>query len=172
MVASAPLTDDEELVWRNLLRLACGLPRALAEEIQLASGVRWAEFSVLMHLSQSHDLQLGMSELADRAGLSPSRVSRVVDELATDGLVERRLCPEDRRCIVATLTEAGSVTLLGAWPHYLRIARLLALDHLTAAETQALGLILVRLVKALGAETEAAHGRLPKHGARDFPGGS
>ena len=167
------LTDDEEIVWRNLMRLAFGLPRVLADDIQRASGVTWAQFSVLMHLSQSDDLQLRMSDLAWRVELSPSRISRVVDELITDGLVERRACPGDRRSIVAALTEAGSVTLQDAWPHYLRIVRFLAFDHLTAAETQAFGLVLERLVQALEAESEVAQSRgRPGDSARDFPGGN
>ncbi len=131
----------------------------------------WAHFSVLMHLAQSDDQQLRMSDLAGCVDLSPSRISRVVDELIADGLVERRACTGDRRGILAALTEAGSVTLQRAWPHYVRIVRVLAFDHLTTAETQAFGPVLARLVQALRADAEVTQSRgCPGTVPGTFPG--
>ena len=89
-VTDPPLNDDEELVWRSLMRLVFTLRPALDDDLQRSCGLSSTEYSVLMHLSESPDRQLRMSDLADRTSLSPSRISRVIDEMGRSGLVERR----------------------------------------------------------------------------------
>ena len=145
-----PLTSDEELLWRSLMRLVFGLPRAVGEDLQRTSGLSSSEYSVLMHLSESPDRQLRMSDLAGSCGLSPSRITRVIDQMSAQGLVERRR-PEssDGRSTLAVLTKQGMSTLRRAWPHHVRSVRELAFDHLTADETRTFGLLLERLAEHL-----------------------
>ena len=143
----APLNEDEELVWRSLMRLVFTLPRALGDDIQRSCGLSSTEYSVLMHLSESPDGQLCMSDLADRTNLSPSRISRVIDEMARVALVERRPGSVDGRNTFASLTRAGLSTLRRAWPHHLRSVRERAFDHLTPEEVRMLGPILRRLAE-------------------------
>jgi len=140
------LSTDEERVWRNLMRLVFLLPRALGEDLQRTCGLSSTQYSVLMHLSESPDGQLRMSDLAGRVNLSPSRITRVVDQMSSAGLVERRR-PEtsDGRSTMAVLTDQGISTLRQAWPHHLESVRTLAFDHLSAEETRTLGRILERL---------------------------
>ena len=52
-----------------------------------------------------------MSDLASRVVLSPSGVTRAVDQLESDGLVERRVAEGDKRAAMATLTADGRATL-------------------------------------------------------------
>ena len=144
----APLNQDEELVWRSLMRIVFTLPRALDDDVQRSCGMSSTEYSVLMHLSESADGQLRMSDLADRTSLSPSRISRVIDEMARLGLVERRPGSADGRTTLATLTRAGVAALRRAWPHHLRSVRTRAFDHLTPEEVRTLGPILQRLAEA------------------------
>jgi DNA-binding MarR family transcriptional regulator len=144
----APLNEDEELVWRSLMRLVFTLPRALGDDLQRSCGLSSTEYSVLMHLSESPDEQLSMSELADRTSLSPSRISRVIAEMARLGLVERRTGSVDGRTTVATVTKVGVATLRRAWPHHLRSVRDRAFDQLTPEEVRTLGPILERLAQA------------------------
>jgi DNA-binding MarR family transcriptional regulator len=150
-VADPSLNDDEELVWRSLMRLVFRLRPALGEDLQRACGLSSTEYSVLMHLSESPDRQLCMSDLADRTSLSPSRISRAIDDMAKAGLVERRPGSDDGRNTFATLTKAGLTRLRRAWPHHLRSVRERSFDHLTPAETRLLGPILHRLAEAGGA---------------------
>lgn len=144
----APLNEDEELVWRNLMRIVFTLPRALGEDLQRSCGLSSTEYSVLMHLSESPDGQLSMSDLADRMMLSPSRISRVIGEMAQVALVERRPGSVDGRNTFATLTRAGLSALRRAWPHHLQSVRHRAFDHLTPEEVRILGPILERLAEA------------------------
>jgi DNA-binding MarR family transcriptional regulator len=146
-VADPSLNDDEELVWRNLMRLVFTLRPALGEDLQRACGLSSTEYSVLMHLSESPDRQLRMSDLAYRTRLSPSRISRVIDEMAKAGMVERRASGGDGRNMFAALTRAGGASLRRAWPHHLRSVRQRSFDHLTPEETCLLGPILQRLAE-------------------------
>ena len=143
-----PLNEDEELVWRSLMRLVFMLPRALGDDVQRSCGMSSTEYSVLMHLSESPNAQLCISDLADRTSLSPSRISRVIDEMARVALVERRPGSVDGRTIFATLTRTGRATLRRAWPHHLRSVRERAFDHLTPEEVRMLGPLLQRLAEA------------------------
>jgi DNA-binding MarR family transcriptional regulator len=142
------LNDDEELVWRNLMQLVFDLPRDLGDDLQRSCGLSSAEYSVLMHLSEAPDGQLYMSELANRTNLSPSRITRVVDDMAGIGLVERRPGALDARTTFAALTKAGLAKLRRAWPQHLRSVRRRAFDHLTPQDVRRLGPILQRLADA------------------------
>jgi DNA-binding MarR family transcriptional regulator len=144
------LTSAEDLVWRNLMRLVFLLPRALGEDLERTCGLSATQYSVLMHLSESPDRQLRMSDLAGRVSLSPSRITRVIDQMSADGLVERRPEIRDGRSTMAALTAQGMAALRVAWPHHLQSVRTLALDHLTDQETETLGKILERLASHLG----------------------
>jgi DNA-binding MarR family transcriptional regulator len=73
---------------------------------------------VLLELSAARDGRLTMSQLGERAVLSRSRVSRVVDDLAAAGLVRRDTHPEDGRSAFAVITEAGLARFREAAPVY------------------------------------------------------
>jgi DNA-binding MarR family transcriptional regulator len=151
-----PLNDDEELVWRNLMQLVFNLPRDLGDDLQRACGLSSTDYSVLMHLSEAPDGQLYMSELASRTNLSPSRITRVIDDLARMGLVERRPGALDARTTFAAITKAGLARLRRAWPHHLRSVRRRAFDHLSPEEVRQLGPILQRLADGGNAPSTSA----------------
>jgi DNA-binding MarR family transcriptional regulator len=156
MASDQPMNDDESLVWRSLMRIVFKLRPALGEDLQRSCGLSTTEYSVLMHLSEAPGRQLSMSDLADRTSLSPSRISRVIDQMARDGLVERRPRSGDGRTIFTVLKPSGVATLRRAWPHHLRSVRHLAFDHLTPEETRQLGPLLHRLAEASDPSEESS----------------
>ena len=62
-----------------------------------------------------------MSDLAAQTTLSTSGMTRVVDRLERAGLVERVVCPSDRRGFNATLTATGAQRLAAALPGHLEV---------------------------------------------------
>jgi DNA-binding MarR family transcriptional regulator len=69
-----------------------------------------------LHLSQSELLffssldqctSINSPELAKNMGLSPSRISRVIENLVVDGYLDRNQDKSDRRAITLCLTESG-----------------------------------------------------------------
>jgi DNA-binding MarR family transcriptional regulator len=73
---------------------------------------------VLLALNAAPERKLRKSELGQRAVLSRTRVSRVVDELVATGLAERQPDAADGRSSFASLTAAGREALRKAWPVY------------------------------------------------------
>jgi DNA-binding MarR family transcriptional regulator len=161
-VTAVPLDEDEELLFRALMRLAISAPRAMGDDLERTCGLSATEYRVLMHLSEASNRQLRMSELAERIGLSPSRVTRVVDHMAGAGLLEKRPGPDDGRSTLATLTTSGLTRLRRAWPHHLASVRQNIFDHMDADEVRMVGPILERLARAI----DASHPPAPRPTAR------
>jgi DNA-binding MarR family transcriptional regulator len=66
-----------------------------------------------------------MAELAERLLFTRSGVTRLIDRLERDGLVERHECRHDGRGVYALLTEKGFETFeAAAEPHTVSIRRL------------------------------------------------
>ncbi|MFD5824078.1 MarR family winged helix-turn-helix transcriptional regulator [Lentzea sp. NPDC060358] len=129
MTALAPLSSDETVLWQSLGRLVHSLPRALEDDMS-RTGVTMTEFAVLLLLSEAPDHRLRMSALAARAGLTASRITRVVDGLGKHGLVRKERHGEDARGNDAVLTDAGLTAMHAAQPAHLASARRRVLDKI------------------------------------------
>ena len=68
-------------------------------------GISRAQWSVLVRLDRSEGLK--QSELADLLDLQPISLTRLLDRLADNGLIERRPDPNDRRANRLYLTPAA-----------------------------------------------------------------
>jgi DNA-binding MarR family transcriptional regulator len=82
--------------------------------------------------------------LAGEAGLSLSRVSRIVDALEARRLVERQPCPGDARAINAQLTPPGLELAQAAQTTHLAAVRERFFDRLSAREIEMLAEIFPR----------------------------
>ena len=82
--------------------------------------------------------------------LSRSGLSRLVDRLEREGLVERRACPSDARGTFAVLTEAGRSRLREASGTHLRGVARHVLSHFSPEEQDLLGDLLSRLGGPVG----------------------
>ena len=109
--------NDELLVfaWRGLLdqhaRAHCALERALKTH---DLGV--SEYEVLERLCDGDPDHRRMQDIGAAVHLSQSALSRVVARLEADGLVERKMCTEDRRGIYVAITDAGRARYKAARP--------------------------------------------------------
>jgi DNA-binding MarR family transcriptional regulator len=101
--------------WRGLLVAHSRLVPAVEADLRAAGQVPLSWYDVLLELNAAPDRRLRMNELGQRAVLSRTRVSRVVDELAAAGLAERRPDEADGRASFAVLTAHGKDALRGAW---------------------------------------------------------
>jgi DNA-binding MarR family transcriptional regulator len=106
---AAGMAVDTDLVgaWRELLERHARTTSALERRLQHEHGLGVSEYEVLERLAGSDKDKQRMQELAEAVHLSQSALSRVVARLETDGLVSRGMCPEDRRGIMACLTDSG-----------------------------------------------------------------
>lgn len=102
-------TAERELVttWREMLERHARTTSVLEHRLQREHALGVSEYEVLERLAASDKDSHRMQELADAVYLSQSALSRVVARLEADGLVTRGMCPEDRRGIMACLTDGG-----------------------------------------------------------------
>lgn len=105
--------------WRALLLAQNAVLRAIDEELDVAKAVPLHVYDVLLELNVAPGRRLRVKDLAGRTVLTRSRVSKLVDELAADGLVERQMDPSDRRSAVVAITAAGRRALRKGAPVYL-----------------------------------------------------
>src|SRR6266705_1897339 len=105
--------------WRSLLRAHATLMRQLDTDLERETGLALADFDVLAQLALAHG-ELRMTELADRALISRSGMSRRVARLVDEGLVRRDKAGTDARGVVVALTEAGTARLAETAPVHAR----------------------------------------------------
>lgn len=132
-------------VWRSFLTGHARVAATLDRELQDEQGLSLSSYEVLVHLSEAPDRRLRMSELAGRASLSRSGLTRLVDRLQSDGLVDRVGCPDDRRGSFAVLTPAGERALERAWPVHVRGVREHFVGRMSADELAVLDAALDRV---------------------------
>lgn len=124
-----PLDAIEETTWRALARFFVAAPRLLDEDLQRGAHMSLSAYSILLQLSEAPGRALRITELANRAYLSGSRTTRLVDELIAEQLVTKARNPEDGRGFDVTLTDEGLAALQRAYPVHLRSVRSRVLDH-------------------------------------------
>jgi DNA-binding MarR family transcriptional regulator len=117
-----PLTarDSRLAPWRAFLLAHARVSRRLDEELRAEHDVSFAEYDALLTIAQSPGRRIRMGQLAEEVLLSKSGVTRLVDRLVSDGLVERRSCAADARGAEAVLTEHGLSRLRAASRTHLR----------------------------------------------------
>jgi DNA-binding MarR family transcriptional regulator len=130
------ISPEELAVWRSLQRAHVTIMRRIESELLERHDLPLASFDVLQQLAHTPRQRLRMNDLADRALLSRSGLTRLVDRLEREGLVERHACPSDARGLYAVLTAAGRRRLEGATPTYHQCIRACFLDRLSASELQ------------------------------------
>src|SRR5215469_14719323 len=143
--------DPEVAAWRGLLVAHSQLVPAIERDLRVAGQVSLSWYDVLLELNAAPGRRLRMSELGQRAVLSRTRVSRVVDELAAAGLAEREPDEADRRSSFAVLTPAGKNALRRAWPVYREAIRRRLGTRLTAQQCRDLAALLEQAIA--GTET-------------------
>lgn len=135
------LDELEFRAWRAFLYAYSRVVPKLDQELTGAQGLSLNQFEVLTWLAMAGEGGLRMSDLASRVVLSPSGVTRAVDQLERRGLVERCVFGGDKRGYLATLTasgrtllrEATTVHLHGVREHFLKHLSRTDLDHLATA---------------------------------------
>lgn len=100
--------------WTGLLQTHRRLTRELDAELEAQHDLSFSALEILARLHRAEERHLRMSDLADQASLSLSRVSRLVDQLERRGAVARQACPTDARVVHVVLTDPGAELLCQA----------------------------------------------------------
>ena len=110
--------------WTSLLRAHATLMRQLETDLERETGLALADFDVLAQLASAGG-SLRMTDLAARALISRSGMTRRVARLVDEGLVGRANADADARGVVITMTNTGLARLTETAPvHMGRVAEL------------------------------------------------
>jgi DNA-binding MarR family transcriptional regulator len=139
------LSEREFAAWGGFLVTHRQVIAQLDAELEREHGLPLVSYEVLLYLADAPDHALRMGELANRLLLSRSGLTRLVDRLAAQGLVERHSCDSDRRGTYARLTDAGLERFREARPTHLRGVREHFLDHIPERDLDRLGAIWERV---------------------------
>jgi len=105
--------------WASLLQAHATLMRRLESDLERETGLALADFDVLAQLANAGG-ELRMTELAARALISRSGMTRRVARLVDEGLVRRADADADGRGVVVALTDAGVARLAETAPAHAR----------------------------------------------------
>lgn len=150
-----PLDDPSLLAWRSFLQAHARLTRRLDEELQANHRLSLAKYDALVQLALAPGRHLRMNVLADRVLLSRSGVTRLVDRLVADGMVERAACETDARGAEASLTEAGLGRVREASGTHLDGIRRYFLEMISPVDQAAIARGLSAVVDAVSGQTAA-----------------
>lgn len=93
--------------WRTLAALHGRIEDKLERALHREHGLSVSEHTVLDALARQDGFHLRMAQLSNAVVLSQSATTRLVNRLEERGLLQRYLCPTDRRGIYTELTDAG-----------------------------------------------------------------
>jgi DNA-binding MarR family transcriptional regulator len=139
------LGDDHLNAWRALLNTHARLTAEIEAALSRAKLPQLTWYDVLWALQRSPRKALRMGELADAVTISRSGLTRLVDRIEADGLLERRPSPADRRAIDVAITPAGTKLLRRMWPVYEQVLREQFEAKLSRSEAQALSKALTKV---------------------------
>ncbi len=144
------LSRQELRAWRGMLRAHAAMAKALDAQLEAAHGLQLSSYEVLMYLADADDERMRMCDLASSILLSRSGLTRLVDRLGREGLIERVACHDDARGQFAKLTPAGREKLNAARVTHLAGVRALFLERFTPEELEMLGNAWDRVLEGAG----------------------
>jgi DNA-binding MarR family transcriptional regulator len=133
------LSAEEQVAWRSFVDGVRGLMDVLDRQLQADSNLPHSYFEVLIPLSEAECRTMRMSELAEAARSSRSRLSHAVARLEERGWVRRVDCATDRRGQLAQLTDSGFAVVEAAAPGHVAAVRKYLIDRLTPEQITVLG---------------------------------
>ena len=141
------LTDDEQRLWRDHLRVTAQLEAAMHRQLQESCGLTLADYDVLVALDEHGRLRI--NELGEILGWEQSRLSHQLRRMRTRGLVTRSESADDRRGAEVDLTGNGRTQLRTAAPGHAELVRSVVFEGMTHAQARALQAWTARVLERL-----------------------
>ena len=147
------IKPEELRLWRAFLAAQAAIVPGIESELGGLTEVSLGDLEVLVALNESGG-QMRMAELADAISASRSGLTRRVDRLKNQGLVDRASVPSDKRGAYAVITDRGTRHLEDVLPGYQSVVSRRFLSVLNSEERNTLLRLLERLTDAADFETE------------------
>jgi DNA-binding MarR family transcriptional regulator len=148
-------TEAGHQAWRGLLRAHACLSKRLDAALDQAHGLPLTSYEVLDRLEDSSGGRMRMCDLAEQAQLSRSGLTRLVDRLEREQLLERCSCDHDARGSFACLTATGRERLGEARVTHLAVVRDQFFSRFSELELSLLADMCQRVAPCSGADSPA-----------------
>ncbi|WP_413800946.1 MarR family winged helix-turn-helix transcriptional regulator [Streptomyces iranensis] len=135
------LTEDEQRSWQAYVQANMLLEDHLDRQLQRDAGMPHVYYGLLVKLSWAPRHRMRMTELAEAAKITRSRLSHAVARMEKDGWVRREDCPDDKRGQNAVLTDKGLKVLQDTAPGHVTAVRTAIFDRLTPAQAEQFGTV-------------------------------
>ena len=142
------LNAAEMKAWRRYIIASRRLLEALDDDLA-AHDISMSDYEVLAQLSEAPDRRMRMSELADVAMISRSRLSHRIKVMEKAGWVKREACPIDKRGYFAVMTPKGWKAIVAAAPDHVASVRERFLDALDKGDQKVLAEIFERVAQRI-----------------------
>jgi DNA-binding MarR family transcriptional regulator len=148
--ATAPrwLNAAEMKAWRRYIIASRRLLEALDSDLE-GHDLSMADYEILAQLSDAPERKMRMSELAEIALLSRSRLSHRMKVMEKAGWVKREACPSDKRGYFAVMTPKGWKAIVAAAPDHVESVRARFVDHLSKTDQEIISTIFLRVEDSL-----------------------
>lgn len=144
-----PRLDVERIaLWRDFCVLSTTLQRRIDTELTDEHEMSLAWYDVLNTL-RLHDAPMRVNELCAALREVPSSLSRRLDRMEEEDLIERATAPlpDDRRAVVVSLTTEGRLSWRDANITYRRLVQQHFAQHLTESDLAALQRVWAKLAQ-------------------------
>jgi DNA-binding MarR family transcriptional regulator len=138
------LSNGRHRSWGALLRAHARATERVGRRAEAGGALPLDWYDVLLALEYAPEGRLRMGELVEHVTLSRSGLTRLIDRIEAAGLVERHLCPSDRRAFETVLTPQGRAAREHSWPIYARAIAEGFGNRYTEEEAQLLGELLLK----------------------------
>ena len=138
------LSKAAEKAWIALLRTAPPLFDRVETALKAEGHPPLAWYDVLWELERAGE-PLRQRDLGERLLVARYNLSRLIDRLEGEGLIEREDCADDARGQMLKLTRAGKTLRAKMWPDYAAAIRGVVEDRLSASEAETLAKLLDKL---------------------------
>ena len=142
------LSQAEVDAWEAFIRAYAATSHALERLSESRGGLPLGEHFLLVQIARGPAEGIRPTELAARSLLTKSGLTRAIDRLEHDGLVQRRACPSDGRGQHIVLTARGQRLLRRAAPSHIRAIAKHFADPISAEELSVLTRALERIATA------------------------
>jgi DNA-binding MarR family transcriptional regulator len=149
----SPAADPRQRAWARFVTAQALLLERIEAALAEAGLPSLAWYDVLWILESAPHGRLRMADLARKAVVSRSKVTRLTDRMESAGLVARSDCPVDGRGTVCELTAKGRALRARMWPVYRKQIDSLFGKHLEAREAESLAATFDTIIDSMRGKT-------------------
>ena len=142
------LNEREMRAWRSYIIASRRLLEALESDLD-GHDLTMSDYEVMAQLSDAPNRRMRMSELAELAMISKSRLSHRMKVMEKAGWIKREECSEDRRGYWAVMTDKGFRAIVAAAPDHVESVRRRFIDQLSNKEQENLSSTFEHVTKEL-----------------------